>query len=547
MLGLRVSHAAPLLAGWMLWAGCSSDAAANIVGPFCSSDRDCPSDEVCHRSQCLARNPSAVAGLDIEITPDDRGRLSRVQLLDQTFDAAEELVLTVPTPAGFGRLDVFDTPTRPATPIPARVTFSGYGRIPTREIDATVLLDADRAIGVALLPGTYTVRVLPDSPLLAGMEIRPFTVPEAPILRRELEIISGTHPRVRGEVSRRTANQIKLAGVRVQARSLQTGMPSTVATTLEGGAYDLILPNTTDTTYLLTAQPPAESGAASWTFAQTITVPRGSSRDVAIPLEETTSEVRGTLRLRALGMDEGAPAPVAGARVVLTALTGLDYRTLVLEGVTDEQGALVVGGESAVPVLAARYAARVDPPLGSVWRTTDVELDLTGALNNVVIDKQVSLARKIEVRGLVISALGQAVTAARVRVESLDNSSAPVVSAVTDASGAYQALVDPGRHLVTVTPTPNSKVAEALPVGLGDLVLDPQQATAEATPIYLAVGALVRGRAQDSAGAPLVRADVEVFRRLPVRVGVDEVVRAMSLGRVTTGADGSFSIVLPGS
>lgn len=533
----------------LLAAACSSDALTVPVGSFCSSDLDCDPDQSCHRGQCLSGIPTSVAGLDIEITPDDRGRLSRVQLLDQTLDASREAVLEVPAPALFRTFKVFDA--RTSSTIAARVTFRGYGRIPTREVDTTVLLDADRDTSLALLPDTYDVRVLPASSLLAGMEIRGFVVQStATVSRRDLVIDSARHARVSGDVSRRTSNQIKIQGVQVQARSLQTGMPSTLATTDTDGRYDIILPNTTDTTYVLTAQPLPGAGVQSWTFSQTITVPPGTSRDVPIPLEETTDEVRGTLRLRVLGMDDGAPAPVADARVVLTALTGLDYRTLVLEGVTDDQGALLVGAgptPSEIPVLAARYAVRVEPPPGSAWRTSTRELDLTGALNNVVIDKQVALERKIEVRGLVVSNQGQPVIDARVRIEAVQ-SGVPVVTAVTDARGAYRALVDPGHHLVTVTPTPNSKVGEALPVGFGEISIDAAAgAPVEVAPIYLAVGALVRGRARDNTGTALPRADVEVFRRIVVRIDGADVVRVMSLGRVTTASDGTFSIVLPGA
>lgn len=524
---------------WMLmlplWAlACSSnEASPTPVQETCSDDRDCSGEETCFRGQCTARSTSSRLVADVEITPASSSPLTRVQLLDVALDTNFQATLDVPDPTRFDVIRVLDPGNQP---IAARVAFVGRERIATRELDAQLLLDPDRDTGIALAPGTYDVRVLPtDAAQRPGVEIRDFLVRSGASLTRRDLVIPGTYRTVQGEVTRRTSMQVKIAGVTVRARSISAGLPSTSAITDTDGRFALLLPDTPDTSFELVAEPSSEQGLA-WGFVQTITV-LAPGRTVAVPLEETTDAVRGTLQLRVLGMSDEGPQPVADAHVVLTASTGLDYRALVVEGVTDADGRVVpTSGSGDLTVLAARYHVLIEPPITGPWQVRRTRLDLSQVANKLVVDKQLELVAKVKVRGTVVSRLGLPVDQARLRFTPLDGSPR-TTAGTTDSNGAYDVLLDAGSYVVTVAPTPNSRVNEPLPVGSARLDVPDDVVQRDAEPLVLPAGSVLRARVHDVRGAPLVGGAVELY-------GNREEV-PISLGRATSDAQGEFELIVP--
>lgn len=514
-------------------SACSADEAAIQVSPTCRDDNECAGNQTCFRGQCTARSVASRLVADVEITPPSSSPLSRVQLLDVAFDTRFSADLDVPDPTRFDTIRVLDTS---EAPIAARVAFTGRDRIVTRELDAQLLLDPDRDTGIALAAGTYDVRVLPtDAARRPGVEIRDFLVrPNGSLPRRDL-VIPSTYRTVTGEVTRRTSMQVKIAGVTVHARSLGAGLPSTRAVTDTDGRFSILLPDTPDTSFELIAEPSDEQGLG-WGFVQTITV-LSPGRTVSIPLEETTDAVRGTLQLRVLGMGPQGAQPVAGAHVVLTASTGVDYRALTLEGVTDDDGRVVpVSGVGELTVLAARYHVLIEPPITGAWQVRRTRLDLSQVTNKLVVDKQLELPAKVHVRGTVASSLGQPVSEARLRFTPLDNSSR-TTAGTTDTRGAYDVLLDAGSYVVTVAPTPNSRVNEPLPVGFARLEVPADVAERDAEPVLLPSGSVLRASIRDARGAPVADATFELYTQL------DQV--PISLGRTTSDARGAIELIVP--
>lgn len=518
----------------LLAAACASnDASPMFLQETCSVDDDCRGEETCFRGQCTAPSTASRLVADVEITPASSSALTRVQLLSVALDTQFVAELGLPEPTRFDVIRVLDPSDQP---IAARVAFTGRERILTRELDAQLLLDPDRDTGISLNPGTYDVRVLPtDASRRPGVEIRDFLVRSGASLPRRDLVVPGTYRAVSGEVTRRTSMQVKIAGVTVRARSQGAGLPSTTAVTDTDGRFELLLPDTPDTSFELMATPDSEQGLA-WGFTQTITV-LAPGRTVAVPLEETTDTVRGTLQLRILGMSDRGAQPVAGAHVVLTASTGLDYRALTVEGVTNEDGRVVpIGGAGELTVLAARYHVLIEPPITGPWQVGRTRLDLSQVANKLVVDKQLELAAKVWVRGSVVSRQGQPVTEARLRFTPLDGSPR-TTSGTTDSAGAYDVLLDAGSYVVTVAPTPNSRVSEPLPVGAARLDVAADAGQLDADRIVLPAGSILRATLRDVRGAPVTEAAVELYTRLE---GVP-----ISLGRTTSDALGDIELIVP--
>ena len=509
---------------------CAEASYVKVPTPLeCSDDRECSVDQSCHRGQCLDVKPGVLANVDVEITPPSTALAARTQLLARDLDTNTETELVLPAPTLFGAIQVLGDM---GEPIAARLTIRGHDRIPTRETDSILLLDSNRVTGVKLLPGLYDVRVLPtDAAKYPGIEIHDFEVRAgAMVPRRELTVPT-RYRTLTGEVTRRTTNQYKIPGVTVQATSIGSGLLSTRATTDQDGRFSILLPETPDTSFVLTAVPAADSlGAPSWSFSQTITFGQ-SQREIVIPLEETTAEVRGRVRLRVLGVGPDGPIAVAGARVVLSATTGLDYRSFTVQAFTNGEGYL-----PETPLLSATYRVTVEPPVDSPFQPTETRLELGVLNNNLIVDKQLELAPKTAVRGVVQSSSGQPVASATLLFERATGAPRPV-STTTDGDGSYALALEGGSYVVTISPTSNSRVSEPLPVKTAAVEVPMGDAAFELPPFALDAGTLLRAIVRDASGSPVARADVELFARVAGR--------PISLGRAISDESGRVSLVVP--
>lgn len=435
-------------------------------------------------------------------------------------------------PVVFNAVTVLD---RESRAIAARLSIFGSDRLPGRETDAFLVTSPDRPPGLSLLPGSYSVRVLPvDSALYPGIDIRSWLVRESgQSVRREF-VLPPSYRTLSGEVVLRTSATTKVSDVEVRARSTASGLPSTVALSDQAGHFALSLPESEETTFLLSASP-RDSLVPAWGYEQVITV-SGESRSVTIELEATTDSIRGESRLRVLGLSDHAPEPVADATVTFTATTSLASRVFRASGVTDEQGYVSVrSGDLLAPIalIAARYVVTVDPPPSSAFRRRQLTLDLSDIGPSVIVDKQIELGLRTLLTGTLRSSRGTPVAAAAVQL--VPANGARQITAATDSAGTFSARVDPGSYLLRIEPARGS--SQVLPVAF-EAVIVADAPSVELPPITLPSGAILEGTViGDADGALVERATVEAF--------VVDQGRSISLGHAETGKDGVFRLILP--
>jgi hypothetical protein len=526
---------------WLSFLACGDEDASSPppTSEPCFSSSDCQSGAVCFDNECVDLPDGELRGIHVEITPPAAAPYVRTQLLDQTIPVgAGRVRFELTSPTTFDPVSVLDADNRP---IAARLSLFGRERVPGRELEATLRVLPERPSAVGLLPGEYDVRVLPDDTArypgidVQGWEVRPSASPRP----REF-VLPRTYRTIRGEVTLRTAGNVKLDGVIVRARSIPSNLPSTSAVTADGGRFEIALPETRDTTFRLSAELPAELQPA-WGFDQIVTVPESGSRTVTVRLEETTDAIRGLLRLRIFGRGPAGPEPVSGASITLTASSSVDFRSFRISATTDGQGyAFVRSDQGAEPLalLAASYDLSIDPPPSSPYRRTSTVLPLTTLAPNVPSDKQIELTLRPLVKGSVLSGFGLPVAGAAVQFERLEGGPALVLT-TSGEDGLFEARLDPGDHAARISPTAESKRGEVLPASFA-IIQVPDRAEHELPALSLEPGTILEGEVAGGVdGAPVPRSEVQLF--------VTSGGRTFSLGRAATDGSGRFGMIVPRS
>lgn len=518
-------------------AGCAESESAFRRPIGCERDDQCGSREACIDFTCVAVESGSLTGVHVELTPVAASPYVRTQLLDRELEVgAANVRFELPAPSTFDTVTVLDAAEQP---IEARLSIFGQERIPGREVDATLRLRAGSPNPLQLLPGHYTLRVLPeDTRLFPGIVIDGWEVRAAPQPQQREFVLPAQYRTIRGEVTLRTADNVKLPGITVRARSIPSDLPSTSTVTDANGRFEIRLPQSEDTTFLLLAERAPELQPA-WGYAQVISVPDETGRNVTVRIEDTSPEIQGLVRLRILGKGSQGPEPVAGAQVTLTASTSLDSRAFEITATTDGDGYAFIqtgANSQALRLLQSSYQVRIAPPSSSPFRGRVTTLALTNLGPDRPADKQLEVEPRPTVSGTVRSGFGLPVQGAAIQVEALDDR-ALLFTAATGADGTFVVRLDPGEYVLRVDPTLRSAGGELLPVGWARISV-PEAAEHALPPITLEPGTLLQGTVSGARdGLPVPRTEVELF----VTVGQ----RPVSLGRTISGEAGGFMLVVP--
>jgi hypothetical protein len=517
----------------LLLAACAGDMATE-PRDGCTRDADCARGQ-CHDNLCLEPSADEIAPVDVEVRPDAASGLGATPFLAQTFvgGVAEH---TVVRPVRHREVVVFDGT---GTPVDARVTFTGRTRIPTRESAATLHLSSTTTVGVALIPDVYDLRVVPDRADLAPLVVRGWDVrPGDDVARREFQL-PARYRGLQGRVTLRTQHTVPVPGVVLEARGMTTGLVSSTAESDAEGRYALRLPECEDVWFEVRASVPGALRFAyvGRVFLGMLDAERSRRYDVA--LEDAQPDLIGAVSLAVVGASPDGAVPVRDALVTLTASSAHPSRQLTVTARTADKGLSKLVGDpvgAPIPLLAGTYVVHVRPPANVDHAPLDATLDLSALGPGVILERQLVLAAKRAVVGRVASALGTPLAGATVRLEREDEDGVPTsVVVVTDADGHFAARVAPGYHVIVVGPPGGASIDEPLAPTAFPVEVGPE--AADLGTFNLAPARLVRGRARTVDGAPLARAEVEIF----ARVGA----RAVTLVHATTDASGEYFVLLP--
>lgn len=514
--------------------GCAAnEQLAGISASNCFTDEQCQPGFTCQNLVCVDPNVD-LNGIMIAVDPPAESAYASTHFLTMDIVAAGPAVaLTLPAPARFDYRVLDANGDR----IDAHLTFAGTRRIPGREAVISETFLSARPASLSLVPDRYQVRFLPVGTDVPGVDV-PFEV-RATTTQKDFTL-SATLRNVRGNVAHRADSNIRLPGVLVRAFSVPSGLPSSSSVTDADGAFNILLPDTDDTSFRIIAEIGADLQPA-WRYEQIIRVERGEDRTLDIGLDRSADDRRGLARIRILGVRDEGPGPIAGARVTLTASTALATQRFEVAGTTDREGYVVVStprGSEPLVVLAAQYGIAVEPPVNSAFGRSKGTIDLSRAGPDLIPDKQIELMRRPRVAGRIVSSAGQAVDHAILDFESLDTPTASLPSTTTDASGAYSIWLDPGRYLVRVDPGGAALAGEILPVGFTEITVGDDGGDIVLPPARLPSGSVLNGVLYGAGGDVVPRANVEVF--------ATEAGAARSIGRTVSDTNGLFSLVVRG-
>ncbi|MBI4814880.1 MAG: hypothetical protein HY791_01400 [Deltaproteobacteria bacterium] len=505
-----------------LISGCSDEEVAlSDFSPrlACSTDADCPLGFECGFNSCGEKaRPENLTSAYVEIIPPAGVPYARSQLIS-AIGAASTIVL--PEAQVFERVIVLNAV---GESIAARVTVAGDGRLPGLEIEPSVLVLPELPGRLTLSPGRYRAHVVPLDPSTPGMLVRQWDVSSSgPRLEKQF-ILPGEFPRLEGEVTSRASREQKRAGVRVRAYAVESGLASTEAVSDELGRFEIVLPKTDETTFLVKAAP-RDAAGPTWGYEQVVVLAEGDERRLDIPLDDSLPETRGAVRLRVLGLGANGPEPVLGARVTLTASIAPEFKVLRVEGTTSNDGTVVSPEtDELVEVLAARYLIEVRTSLRSEFRSANELVNLSSVHSDMIADAQVLLAKRVLVESRVLRG-GQAIADAQVELES---EAGDVLSDHTAADGGLRLALDPGRWRMKI-------FGDGLPIELRvvevpdveSTVLDPVEL---ARPIEFG-GVIVGGR-----GEPISGATIGVYAVVEGRTAI--------LGQARSADGGAFRMLL---
>lgn len=529
---------------FMIGCGFASDQAAQVPGSNgCTTAAQCAPESRCMNFECVVPLNPALQTLSLELSPPQDSGYARTQILDIGLsELRTRAAYTLPMP------NHYETVIQGADggPISANLAIFGTPRIAGRErdVNATLVANANAAQTFRLNEGTYVVRIRPTSDALPGIEVNRFTVRprNGPIVKEF--VLPANYRRLFGEVTSSLSGNTRLEGVTVRAFGQRSGLPSTVSVTNELGEYELLLPATEDTIFKLVATPPADQQPA-WGFEQIVGgIDPEQGRQRVIHLEPTQPGVRGDGRFQILGAASGArpTAPIPNAFVTLTATVtgGVEPPTYSISGITDADGFVLVEDadqiSTLVPLLRAKYEVRVVPPSSTPYATRTVLIDLTAAGPGFTLNEQIALPQRTKVRGSLRSAAGQVVESARIEIRPLADTGRPA-DTDTDADGDFSVALDPGPYLLIVRPQGLNGDGELVPVSAHQIEVE-AQASYALPQMTVPRGQLIRAQVNGSpAGPPLAKTRVEFFFEVSNEV--------VSLGHTETDSQGWFTALVP--
>lgn len=521
-----------------LAAACSAQDSATANLPpseTCDGITDCAEGRVCLDNRCVFGEAASLEGIAVELVPPIDSPYAKTQLLDVDLSPTRfEVALTLPKPAEFDS-EVLDASGKR---IPARLTVFGdkLARIPGRDLDLSVVFVEDKLTRLRILPGEYTTRVEPFNAAYPGVDSVDWLVRRSGAAGRKEFRLPAAYRKIQGVVGRADAADVKVPGMIVRAFSSRSGLPSTIATTAEDGAFTIDRPATDATTFRLIAVFP-EAMQPAWGYEEIISVLVEQDRVVYPSVAETRPSDRVALALKVVDADS---APVAGCTVTLTASTGVASRVFRVTGTTDAAGAVGLvstSGRAPLVVLAAKYIVDVSPPPGARAASTQLSLDLASTTATAAAQTIVT-PRRVRVTGSVVTAQRNVPLArGQIQLEPLVGTTR-IPKVALGTSGEFELWVDPGTYVARIEPAADTIDGEIIPPGFMLVEVTSGRAEQEIPLFTMPNPTVLNGLVVSEAErVPVPRTEVELFANVRGRL--------VSLGRTSAGTTGHFTLVLP--
>jgi len=548
-------------------SGGSGPAAASAAG--CNSDRDCASGQGCADSGLCIPLASEGQGFSVAVVPPSGDpTLIPDQFTDLRVGAGGNLDLTLGAPVEVRGVVAFrPEPSAIADPAaaPALELVAGLlvatapGLIPGTQFRSEAAVQGVQKIGqdwtfsLRLLPGIpYTITFLPSEDPARGVLARlptwsfsaQFTKSDGGyqvLLPAKSDYLKSV---IQGVVLLDESGTQPVEGARVSVKGAD--LTATDAYTDAKGIFRLVVPPAAATITLRVEPGKGAPGFPIREFtyedgAQTL-LADATPRFVVGPVPP----VRDVL-IQVYHVSSASLVPVPGARVEADGVAGLGTAS----------GYTVTGadGVAHLTLFQGLYALAVIPPEGSPFAARVSPLDLDANPDTSVF--HVPLDARAKIHGVVIRDTdgapvpGAVVTFQTNRVQAFEGASSNLmdltVTAVSDASGAFEVPVDPGVHALTVIPPAASGLAR---FSQPDVTLT--DGDADLT-VRLVPGVLVRGRlVAEATGAPVAGAQVQFFfqtapgfRENWSSISSSFAAAVQTAGVAITNAAGVYSVIVP--
>ena len=514
--------------------GVTQDSRSGVAFDGCITTNDCFTGFVCINNICDQAD-ALTDQVVVEVTPAGGSSFVPTQFLSVSLEE-RPLTFELPEPTDY-EVEVFDGQLQR---VAANVTLFRTMGIPGREVAVDTFVSATAPAPIRLLAGTYSVILVPNEG--PGLEVLGFNVRNQPESVDKIFQFPETFRRLRGQVRSAADPAVALEGVQVRAFGVVSDLASTTAISDASGAFEVLLPSTTDTFFRVEAEPPSD-WQPSWSFQQTVRVEVDSDRTRDIDLYVAGPSEQGLLRLQIVGVDGSTTAAAANVRVTLTATTsGFDVPpSFSTAGTTGADGRLRLRNATTdqVPIIRGRYLVNIEPPANSPYQRRSTVLNLSTAGPGFTIDERIVLAVRPRVTGAILSAEGLEVAQALVSFQPTDPNRAPT-TAVSGPTGTYEITLDPGDYEMTVEPLPLASPdllssVTPTPVTVQSVSVAASPTTQSLGTMSLPPGTFVEGQVIGPTGAAEggARLDFYIIRNgAPVR-----------LGRATSDSSGRFVIV----
>lgn len=589
-----VAYLVSVSLGALVFANCApvSRGPERALGNRCNSDQDCPG-AVCDLSQRVC--VTVGASTEVVFLASPPGGRTTPTAATTTFDprtvrgadvGAVNIQLRAPR-------TVYGSVRAPApemsdvsVPVSATVYFRRQGATPSEGLvsvraSATAALVPDgrtvsdgRTYSVQLVPGTYDITVVPDDItryppyFITGYQVLADSA-GTPI---QFDIVYSSLTTVTGTVVDANDPRIALSGLAVQIVDRDGTRISTVSTTDDQGAFQLSLSPGAPHEWALEVSSPSESIALRNRGRLVYRIP-------AEGLGALTSYSGLQVRVPgALGFAHGGCnrcvtfeatveglAP-SGAPVVLPQAT-VDLRAEEILGPLpaghhawfEAQVVTETDGSFQVQLLPGQYEAVITPATAGSFAVTALTLPITSEQRGRVLP----VRRLVPVRGVVMDE-ARGTPLGGVRIEAIPFAAALPLAAtrraerlarqahqVSEPSGNFTLLLDPGRYKIVARPPSGSGFAtqirdEVLVVEWrpgGSNELDTPAIDDDFVRLALRAPIVVRGRVFDAVGDPVGGAFVRAFAR--IRLGAALSPFDIEIDSVMADQQGGYSLLLP--
>lgn len=503
---------------------------------LCSSDFDCPSEQVCIASTCQPGTTKPSGEYYYSVEPNIRTGYVTTHFLPEDIEPnAEGISLLLPQPASFN----YQVLSAAGERISASISVYGGRRIPGWELVHSETYLSSRNANLALVPDSYRIRFEPREGFAPGVDTE-FTVRMS--TKDKDFMLSSNYRRIEGIVHAQGDENTPISQVEVQAISQSARLPSSTAVTDNEGRFSIMLPDTKDTSFLVLAQL-SQGSQPAWTYQQEIRVELEEDRNLNIAFPKTISEQRGEASIRFIGTADMGETPIHDAKVILTASTSSDIRSYRLEAKTDADGYVVLADErdnqEALALLATTYTIEIIPRRDSHFARMIHMLDLSGLAPDNKVVKTIALPKRVKVSGALLSYDATVIQNANINISYQGANTvfpSPGTNTSTDEFGNFNVWLDPGKYLVQATPPSSGNLSAQLPPAfiIADVLDAPEFAL---KPIIVSKGSRMTGELRGHDERVVSEAEVTPY------IKVDNTV--IQLDTVSVDDNGQFLMILP--